>query len=70
MNENTEKCPRCKRMFPPECILPCFIAGNHVCICALCALKDRNRRHGLPKNEPFTGEMAAFAWEQAKNIYP
>jgi hypothetical protein len=38
--------------------------GTVVC-CPICALKQRNEMHGLPKSTPFHGETARDMYDEA-----
>ena len=52
-----EKCSECKISFPEGCCSIFFSSKGNTYCCALCALKIRNKIHGLNDKE-FSGEMA------------
>lgn len=63
-----EQCQVCKRNFPDHLIQPLITNKDPIeKICPLCALKEVNKRHGLPKNTPFHGDMAQSLWQEAKD---
>jgi len=64
----TKKCSQCNRSFPEHLLQPMIrSAGNLYDVCPLCALKIRNKEHGLPEDTPFTGEIARMFWQAAKD---
>lgn len=59
------KCKECNRGFPVHLINPMCINGEYISVCPICALKIRNKIHGLPEDEPFTGTIANQLYEEA-----
>ena len=62
------KCNECKREFQDHLLAPLIVGDRQVnpC-CPLCALRLRNKIHGLPADTPFQGEQAHAMWEEAKH---
>jgi len=67
-------CEVCKNKFPDRLISPLVYSHEGKMVqtpmCPLCALVTRNRMHGMPDDEPFTGTMAGKAWDEASELCP
>jgi len=64
-----EKCHECGEKFPSEILSQMRIGGGYTdLICGVCALKIRNKAHGLPMDTPFQGETAQWMYEEALKI--
>lgn len=60
------KCGECENDFPPELLDEMFIGNSYTTlICGICALKLRNKFHGLPFDTPFKGRVARDKYEKA-----
>lgn len=52
------KCNVCTHNFPDHLIQPLVSTQGTQAMCPICALKARNKMHGLPEKTPFHGEIA------------
>lgn len=62
-------CEKCNRRFPAHLIAPMnFIVQGHqgrLKVCPICALKIRNKMHGLPENECLRAKTANDMYQEA-----
>lgn len=56
-------CENCKIHAPDKFIQQFLQNHEEFRLCPDCALKTRNKFHGLPADTPFAGEMANELWE-------
>jgi hypothetical protein len=65
-----KKCPQCEQDFPDHLIAEFTAitsAGTiKLEVCPICALKLRNKKHGLPSETPFTGGEARRRYKIAQ----
>lgn len=60
------KCPRCSKKFPDVLCTEMCVNGDYTeQIDAICALRIRNKLHGLPKRAKFSGLVAHGLFLQA-----
>lgn len=64
-DEDLEKCERCNKDFPAELIKQTVSSEGNFTSCPICALKERNKVHGMPKDAPFSGELASLLYGTA-----
>ena len=58
-------CTECDKLFPAHLIQIFFTLDGERWVCPICALKLRNRMHGLPPDTPFHGERALALYNEA-----
>jgi len=59
-------CEICGREFPGHLLAPLVVSGKGTqTVCPICALRQRNLIHGLPKGTPFQGEAAQVMHAEA-----
>lgn len=58
-------CGNCSRSMPDNVVSPLMTNDGVVMMCALCALAEVNRIHGLD-NRPFNGELARSMFNEAR----
>ncbi len=64
------KCPMCKRWLPDYIdMAPLMGSISTAPICAVCALRLRNKELGLPRFTPFTGEIASQMYDDTIEHY-
>lgn len=59
------KCQKCKQKYPDHLVQPLISPPEPPrLLCAICALRTRNEKCGLPAGTPFQGEMAVEMYEE------
>jgi len=60
------RCQKCKFNYQhTEVIQPLITSWGTKMLCAICALRGRNRIHGIPLSTPFQGEEAQRLYDLA-----
>lgn len=64
-DEDLDKCQVCRIDFPAELINTLVSTEGSISCCPVCALRNRNKNHGMKMSEPFRGEIANLMYNTA-----
>lgn len=68
-DERLAVCMSCKRTLPNNLVNAMVTNDSVTDLCAVCALKQRNRAMGIDPNIPFTGTLAQDFYERTLEYY-